>query len=348
MVHILKKIKDSIDNLFKNKLSFKNIKNIELKENKKEEEIKYSSSNKKEETLSYLTLEYRSNILEFLVQSIGRNGGYLNLKTPDKSEVFSRNYTSGDPVSRIDWKAFVRSDSLIIREKPKEAHTRVLIVIDVSRSMDWKYENDISKKELAFRVGMFLGYLHLKKEDLVRFLIFNEKEEERFLNIKNFSDIIDIFNYYIEGRIDEFSLDRNDKDDISGKSSKNNEDNYYLSSELKHFSYYDLSYIFSDTLSLEYEKYLKSYSILFHTLSSKEINIDNWMSKNEIYYCKEKNKRYSGSYLLRNGFYHKNLEKWLESRKKSISRQSNYMLLNECMNIEEFCLKLNNILKESR
>ena len=52
---------------------------------------------------------------------------YLALKQPHRMPESTRKYVPGDPVRLIDWKAFARTDQLLIREIRDEASARVLL-----------------------------------------------------------------------------------------------------------------------------------------------------------------------------------------------------------------------------
>ena len=55
----------------------------------------------------------------------------LPLKIPTRSPDVSRKYISGDPVKFIDWKAYARSDQLVIRERNIDSSGRILVACDI-------------------------------------------------------------------------------------------------------------------------------------------------------------------------------------------------------------------------
>ena len=83
----------------------------------------------------------------------------------------SRKYVAGDPVNFVDWKAFARTDQLIVREQRDEASSLVTIVADLGRSMHWPPpeigSGTITKAELSLRLGLWLAYTHLTMGDAV-------------------------------------------------------------------------------------------------------------------------------------------------------------------------------------
>ena len=97
---------------------------------------------------------------------------YMLLKRPSRLPDSSRDYMSGDPVNLIDWKAFARTDQLIIREVRDEASAVTLIGVDLSRSMFWPLPESApwnlpTKAEIAMRIALHLSYLHLRMGDQV-------------------------------------------------------------------------------------------------------------------------------------------------------------------------------------
>lgn len=98
--------------------------------------------------------------LRMMLRRVGRN--------PENS----RHYVPGDPVQLIDWKAYARTDELIIREQRDEASANVAIVIDAGESMQWPdsdsdLPNLVTKFEIALRTGLWLAHTHLTMGDTV-------------------------------------------------------------------------------------------------------------------------------------------------------------------------------------
>lgn len=95
----------------------------------------------------------------------------MSLLRVGKNPENSRKYVFGDPVSMIDWKAFARTDNLIVREQRDEASARVVVVFDCGPTMRWPVagntQNAISKAELAIRIGLWLAHTHLVLGDSV-------------------------------------------------------------------------------------------------------------------------------------------------------------------------------------
>ncbi len=101
----------------------------------------------------------------------------MSLRRVSRTPENSRAYAHGDPVSLIDWKAFGRTDELVIREHRDEASARVLLVFDLGQTLKWPTKSDvefhggisqaIAKSELAIRILLYFAHAHLTFGDSV-------------------------------------------------------------------------------------------------------------------------------------------------------------------------------------
>jgi len=105
----------------------------------------------------------------------------MDLLRPSRVPESSRRYVRGDPVQMIDWKAFARTDQLIVREVRDEASSRVVIVVDTTATMLWPTREAIGfapsvprKVEIAWRVALNLAWLHLRAGDFVTIAVREE------------------------------------------------------------------------------------------------------------------------------------------------------------------------------
>ncbi len=84
----------------------------------------------------------------------GRVGERLTRSGGAGTEIHdSRGYQVGDDVRRIDWRAFARSDQLVVRVWREEVLARVEVLLDTSRSMAL----DAAKAALALDLTYVLG-----------------------------------------------------------------------------------------------------------------------------------------------------------------------------------------------
>lgn len=84
-----------------------------------------------------------------------------------------RPYIPGDDPMRIDWKLFARSDRYYIKEFEDETNTRMHLLVDVSRSMDYA-SAEVTKRDYAFFLAASLAYLMIRQRDAVGLTLFDD------------------------------------------------------------------------------------------------------------------------------------------------------------------------------
>jgi len=77
-----------------------------------------------------------------------------------------RPYVQGDDFRRIDWNAYAKFESLMLRLFVEEQELRVHILLDCSTSMDY---GDPNKFDFARRLAAAIGYMALANTDRVSF-----------------------------------------------------------------------------------------------------------------------------------------------------------------------------------
>jgi uncharacterized protein (DUF58 family) len=85
-----------------------------------------------------------------------------------------RDYTSGDALSRIDWKATARRGALVSREYSEAQHLEILIVVDASRASRVR-AGDLDRLGLYANVAARLAEHALSVEDRVGVLVYAER-----------------------------------------------------------------------------------------------------------------------------------------------------------------------------
>jgi uncharacterized protein (DUF58 family) len=83
-----------------------------------------------------------------------------------------RTYRQGDDIRKIDWKVYGRTDRLFVKEYEGETNTRVHLILDCSRSMDYGNKG-IRKLEYGQFLAASLGYFAFKQRDAVGFVSFD-------------------------------------------------------------------------------------------------------------------------------------------------------------------------------
>ncbi len=85
-----------------------------------------------------------------------------------------RNYDSSDDAIRIDWKASLRSQDLLVREFEEERNLNVIFLFDTSNSMLYSSNKKLKAEYAAELIGA-LSYGILQADDSVGLIMFNDK-----------------------------------------------------------------------------------------------------------------------------------------------------------------------------
>ncbi len=85
-----------------------------------------------------------------------------------------RDYSSGDALSRIDWKATARRGALVSREYSEAQHLEILIVVDASRASRVR-AGDLDRLGLYANVAARLAEHAVSVEDRVGLLVYAER-----------------------------------------------------------------------------------------------------------------------------------------------------------------------------
>lgn len=112
--------------------------------------------------LKTLELKAKSVVEGFMV-------GYHKSPYHGFSSEFSQHkpYIQGDSIKNIDWKVFAKSEKYFIKQYEEETNLLAHVIIDTSKSMDYKHEAEITKFEYARILGASLINLLLKQQDAV-------------------------------------------------------------------------------------------------------------------------------------------------------------------------------------
>jgi uncharacterized protein (DUF58 family) len=85
-----------------------------------------------------------------------------------------KEYTAGDEIKHIDWKAYGKFDRYYIKRFEEETELRAYLVVDASASMGYR-GGGVSKIEYARMLAASLAYLLLRQKDQVGMIAFGEK-----------------------------------------------------------------------------------------------------------------------------------------------------------------------------
>lgn len=87
-----------------------------------------------------------------------------------------REYSPGDEIRRIDWKALGKFDRYFIKEYEDETNLRAYLLLDTSASMDYA-SNGITKFDYGCILTASLAYLLLKQQDAAGLVTFSNRIE---------------------------------------------------------------------------------------------------------------------------------------------------------------------------
>jgi uncharacterized protein (DUF58 family) len=87
-----------------------------------------------------------------------------------------REYSSGDDVRRIDWKAYAKFDRFFIKEYRETTNLKTHILLDSSSSMGYASDG-WSKFDYGSTLTASLAYLMLKQQDAVGLITFSDRIE---------------------------------------------------------------------------------------------------------------------------------------------------------------------------
>ena len=87
-----------------------------------------------------------------------------------------RPYNVGEPVGRVDWKVFAKTDRHYVKLFEEETNLRGTLLVDGSRSMDFAGgEKRVTKFRYASMLAAGLAYLLIHQQDAVGLITFDEK-----------------------------------------------------------------------------------------------------------------------------------------------------------------------------
>jgi uncharacterized protein (DUF58 family) len=87
-----------------------------------------------------------------------------------------RPYQPGDDLRYLDWRVAARSDRWLVKQYEEETNLRATIVLDVSRSMEWRGAPErLTKRAYAEQVAAAIALLLLRQRDAVGLVRFDAK-----------------------------------------------------------------------------------------------------------------------------------------------------------------------------
>ena len=85
-----------------------------------------------------------------------------------------RKYTHGDDPQDIDWLVFAKTDKYYIKKFEAETNITGYLVMDLSQSMGYTYEQELTKFDYAICLAAALCYLMVHQQDPVGLVTFGQ------------------------------------------------------------------------------------------------------------------------------------------------------------------------------
>ena len=87
-------------------------------------------------------------------------------------------YTAGDDPKDIDWQIYAKTDKYYIKKFEAETNITGYLVMDLSKSMGYTYNQQLNKFDYGICLAAALAYLMINQQDPVGLITFNEKVRE--------------------------------------------------------------------------------------------------------------------------------------------------------------------------
>lgn len=277
---------------------------------------------------------------QYLNSNLEQGSTRMNVPRVSRHIELSRSYQAGDPVEMIDWRAYARTDELIVREEKKTAHTRVSITLEANDSMQWPDKQVIgdmdvcSKLNIAARIVLHLAYRHIRMGDQVDIFL----REQDILHERRIKSPLEVLNHFSDWQALNFSLERILSSFSPAEQENTSPQIAYWISDLCH----------ENPKWMRGAESVKSF-VLFHILSFLEID-PSWIVATDSYYDrKTRLKEYRGSDLIKDDQYRHKLRDWRRSiQRKCESLSGHYIFLSDRSTLSLYANYLDEIAEPSR
>ena len=85
-----------------------------------------------------------------------------------------REYMQGDPIERIDWNVYARTDRYVIRRFHDEVNIRANVLLDTSESMSFQNMGSMSKMDYGCHLAAALMYVMVNQGDSTSLVTFDD------------------------------------------------------------------------------------------------------------------------------------------------------------------------------
>lgn len=285
-------------------------------------------------TLAELEPGWPEDLSTSRVKSSPRMHGSLmmSLRRVSRSPENSRLYAHGDPIQLIDWKAYARTDELILREHRDEAAARVSIIMDQGETLQWPAsetlaEHEVTEKvpqkfEIASRIALYLAHAHLTMGDVVTIGFLDKGGEvTRSWSPRSPADVLGMYEMCLKtGFLDGLESLMS----ITNWNSKSFDTNWWLS-----------DFLGSESLPRVWDE-LRGLGVI-HIFSHLETS-SSWMDGATSYRDESRGRKiYLGEQLKTGTQWHEAMDRWRAKVRKSVtSRGGAYMAIDDFTNVGDF------------
>ncbi|MEW6654431.1 MAG: DUF58 domain-containing protein [Bacteroidota bacterium] len=85
-----------------------------------------------------------------------------------------RPYMQGDSLKNVDWKVYAKSEKYFIKQFEEETNLISSIFLDVSNSMNFKYDAKVTKLDYAANLAAALCYIMINQQDSVGLVTYSD------------------------------------------------------------------------------------------------------------------------------------------------------------------------------
>jgi uncharacterized protein (DUF58 family) len=86
-----------------------------------------------------------------------------------------REYAQGDDIRHVDWKVWSKTDKYYVKQYEEETNLLAYLLLDVSESMGYASEGQVTKLQYAQWVAASLAFMVIQQQDSVGLSTFNDK-----------------------------------------------------------------------------------------------------------------------------------------------------------------------------
>lgn len=91
-----------------------------------------------------------------------------------------RSYQQGDSLKNIDWNVYAKSEKFFIKRYEEETNLISHVLLDVSKSMDFKKDGEVTKLEYGAILASSMLYIMQQQQDAAGLTLYSDKIEDYY------------------------------------------------------------------------------------------------------------------------------------------------------------------------